>query len=91
MNQISRCDFNCLDGIQEAFGVEPITKQQTPEMGNAFLFGIDTWDGRLALVVSSGFYYPPISPIIKTQNGGALWEKKFTCNTLLWKVTFIKD
>lgn len=67
------------------------TQQQTPEVGGAFLVGIDTWDGQVALVVSSGFYYPPVSPIIKTENGGALWEKKYTCSTLLMKVTFIKD
>jgi len=27
INQISKCDFNSLDSIQEAFSVEPITKQ----------------------------------------------------------------
>ncbi len=67
------------------------TKQETPGVGATFLVGIDNWDSQLALVVGYGFSYPPISPIIKTTNGGTLWEKKHHSSTQYWKVSFIKD
>ncbi len=67
------------------------TKQETPGVGATFLVGIDKWDSQLALVVGYGFSYPPISPIIKTTNGGTLWEEKHHSSTQYWKVSFIKD
>lgn len=67
------------------------TEQQTPGIGGTFAVGIDTWDGQLALAVPFADFYPPRCPIIKTYNGGGLWEKKYTCKSNLWKVTFIKD
>lgn len=67
------------------------TEQQTPGLGGNFMVGIDTWDGQLALAVPLSDVYPPRCPIIKTENGGALWEKKITLNSRLEKVTFIKD
>ena len=68
------------------------TKQQTPGIGGTFAVGIDTWDGQLALAVPFADFSPPICPIIKTENRGTtLWERKYTCNSNLWKVTFIKD
>lgn len=67
------------------------TKQQTPGVGGNFMVGIDTWDSQMAISVSYSDFYPARCPIIKTDNGGALWEKKFTAKSQLWKVTFIKD
>ncbi len=67
------------------------TKQQTPGIGGTFAVGIDTWDGQLALAVPFADFSPARCPIIKTENGGALWEKKITINSQLWKVSFIKD
>jgi photosystem II stability/assembly factor-like uncharacterized protein len=68
------------------------SKQPTPvEAHNSFLVGIDNWDRQLALVVSFDFIFPPISPILKTDNGGASWETKLSVNSIFGKVSFIKD
>lgn len=66
------------------------TLQQTGQ-GGYFMVGIDAWDSQLAIAVGAPLSMPIQSPIIKTGNGGTSWEKKYTCNTTLWKVTFIKD
>ena len=63
----------------------------TGSAGGSFLVGIDTWDGQLALVVGYGFYNPPISPILKTVNGGASWDSIYNYSMPFWKVSFIKD
>lgn len=60
-------------------------------VSGSFLVGLDSWDRDLALIVASGFYYPPDGPIIKTTNGGESWETVFVCDVPLWKVTFIRD
>ena len=68
------------------------TQQPSPvEAHNSFLVGIDNWDRQLALIVSFDFIVPPISPILKTDNGGASWETKHTVNSIFGKVSFIKD
>ena len=69
------------------------TQQGVPDVaGGSFLVGIDCWDEDLALVVASGFYYPPVSPILKTENGGSSpWTKQYMADAPLWKVSFIKD
>jgi len=68
------------------------TSQPVPgPVGGSFLVGIDTRDNELALVVGAGFYYPPVSPIIQTTNGGASWESKYWHNSIMQKVSFIKD
>ncbi len=69
------------------------TKQSigTSASGGDFLVGIDTWDGQSALSVGFANYWPPKCPILKTDNGGTLWERKYTTNSQLWKVSFIKD
>ena len=66
------------------------TKQPNASAGGSFMVGIDTWDDRTALCVGSAFYHPPISPILKTVDGGQSWEKKFEWSVQLWKVSFIK-
>lgn len=66
------------------------TKQESGQ-GGSYLVGIDTWDGKLAIVVGAPLSMPPKSPIIKTNNQGALWVTKHTTKSTLWKVSFIKD
>ena len=66
------------------------TIQETDE-GGSFLVGIDAWDSQLALVVGTLAGYPPYGPILKTSNGGTLWQKKNEYNTYLHKVSFIKQ
>ena len=63
---------------------------ETAAGGGNFLVGIDTWDGNVALCVPTSNFYPPFCPIVKTENRGASWEKKYICRSDLWKVTFIK-
>jgi len=66
-------------------------EQQTPGLGGNFMVGIDSWNNQLALSVPLSNVYPARCPIIKTENGGLLWNKKYTCNSNLLKVSFIKD
>ncbi|PLX01778.1 MAG: hypothetical protein C0595_13530 [Marinilabiliales bacterium] len=66
-------------------------KQETPDLGGTFLLGIDAYDNYSALAVSSVSSWPPVCPIIKTNNGGATWERKYTLYSSLNKVSFIKD
>jgi len=67
------------------------TEQQTVGLGQFFMLGIDAWDSQLALAVGSQAGPSNNCPIIKTSNGGVLWEQKFaTTNSSLRKVTFIK-
>lgn len=64
---------------------------QPTGQGGAFLLGIDAWDGNLALSVGEIAGWPKYGPIVKTSNGGTLWEKKAGYPTFLKKVTFIKN
>jgi len=65
--------------------------QQTGQ-GGFFMLGIDAWDSQLALAVGAPTGSSNNCPIIKTINGGALWENKYnTSNATLYKITFIKD
>ncbi len=41
INQISKCDFNSLDSIQEAFSVEPITKQFYEKLQHWYFWAIN--------------------------------------------------
>ncbi len=66
------------------------TSQHTGQ-GGYYLVGIDAWDSQLALVVGTSEQVPKNVPIIKTSNGGTQWEVKYTCNTDLNKVSFIKQ
>ncbi len=65
------------------------TLQQTGQ-GNNYMVGIDAWDSQLALAVGNSQGLPVNVPIIKTSNGGALWEVKHAYNSNLEKVSFIK-
>lgn len=67
-------------------------KQQTVGLGQFYMLGIDAWDSQLAIAVGAQAGPSNNCPIIKTSNGGALWEQKYTTsNSTLRKVTFIKD
>jgi len=65
-------------------------EQQTGQ-GGQYLVGIDAWDSQLALAVGTSDGWPPQGSILKTSNGGTLWETKHTYNSYLSKVTFIKQ
>ena len=65
------------------------TSQQTNE-GGSYLFGIDAWDSRLALVVGESNGWPNRGPILKSSNGGANWGLKKVYRSNLSKVSFIK-
>lgn len=68
------------------------TKQDSPlSVKNCFLVGIDTWDNQTALIASYAFYHPPVSPMIKTTNGGNTWDSTYAYKGQFWKVSFIKD
>ena len=64
--------------------------QETNE-GGSYLFGIDTWDGRLALAVGESNGWPNRGPILKSSNGGTNWELKKVYRSNLYKVSFIKQ
>lgn len=66
------------------------TDQPTGQ-GGEFLVGIDTWDSQLALTVGALAGWPPEGVILKTTNGGTLWETKHTYNTYLNKVSCIEQ
>jgi photosystem II stability/assembly factor-like uncharacterized protein len=64
--------------------------QETNE-GGSYLFGIDAWDSRLALVVGESNGWPNRGPILKSSNGGTSWELKKVYRSNLSKVSFIKQ
>lgn len=64
--------------------------QQTNE-GGSYLVGIDAYDSQLALVVGTLSGWPPYGPILKTSNGGTLWQTKHVYNSYLNNVSFIKQ
>ena len=63
--------------------------QETNE-GGSYLFGIDAWDNRLALVVGESNGWPNRGPILQSSNGGANWGLKKVYRSNLSKVSFIK-
>lgn len=66
------------------------TKQASVGPGGMWLFGIDYYDRNLAIIVaqSSSSW---TGKIIKTSNGGNIWELKYQSRAWLNKVSFIKD
>jgi photosystem II stability/assembly factor-like uncharacterized protein len=64
---------------------------QSTNQGGYFLIGIDAWDSQLALVVGASANWPLTGSILKTSNGGALWETKYIYKSYLNKVSFIKE
>jgi photosystem II stability/assembly factor-like uncharacterized protein len=64
--------------------------QETNE-GGSYLFGIDAWDTRLALVVGEANGWPNRGPILKSSNGGVSWGLIKVYRSNLSKVTFIKQ
>jgi len=99
-------DINCLKMLDKqswwgAFDLENIlitnntgstwNNQQSVDTGNMFLVGIDAYDENLALITGQTTGYIKEGKIIKTSNGGDLWELKYFCKSSLYKVSFIKD
>jgi photosystem II stability/assembly factor-like uncharacterized protein len=67
------------------------TSQETGQSA-FFMMGIDAWDRQLALSVGAPAGPLNNCPIIKTSNGGASWEKKYTTSgATLAKVSFIRE
>jgi len=98
-------DINCLtmldaqtwwgafdyDGIFiTADGGTSWTKQSSAGPGGMWLFGIDYYDRNLAIIVAqSSMSFT--GKILKTSDGGRLWELKLHSRTWLNKVSFIKN
>ncbi|MFH1160160.1 MAG: YCF48-related protein [bacterium] len=67
-----------------------ISQTITPSQGGMFLVGIDAYDRQLALSVGLISGYPPAGSIVRTSDGGNVWEVTYTCKSSLSKVSFIK-
>jgi len=68
------------------------TKQPTVGLGQFYMLGIDAWDSQLAVAVGVQAGPSNNCPILKTSDGGGLWEQKFTTTgSSLRKVTYIKN
>jgi photosystem II stability/assembly factor-like uncharacterized protein len=81
-----------LDGIYSTKdGGTSWIKQQSAGPGNMFLVGIDAFNDQIAVIVGMTAGWPPAGKIIKTSNGGNLWELKYHCNSPLYKISFIKE
>jgi photosystem II stability/assembly factor-like uncharacterized protein len=81
-----------LDGIYiTKDGGNSWIQQQSAGPGNMFLVGIDAYNDQNALIVGMTAGWPPEGKIIKTSNGGNLWELKYHSNSPLNKVSVIKE
>ncbi len=102
---IDGADINCLTMLDfqtwwGAFDYEGIyittdsgaswTKQTSVGPGAMYLFGIDYYDKDLAIIVGQSSV-SLLGKIIKTDNGGGLWELKYLSRSWLNKVSFIKN
>ncbi|MEI7896807.1 MAG: YCF48-related protein [bacterium] len=65
-------------------------KQSSAGPGGMWLYGIDYYDRNLAVIVAPSSSTPN-GKIIKTSNGGNLWELKYSSRSGLFKVSFIKN
>jgi photosystem II stability/assembly factor-like uncharacterized protein len=98
-------DINCLAVLDAqtwwgAFDYEGIyitanggaswTKQPSAGPGGMWLLGIDYYDRNLAVIVAPSSS-SPTGKIIKTSDGGNLWEIKYHSRSGLFKVSFIKN
>jgi photosystem II stability/assembly factor-like uncharacterized protein len=66
------------------------TKQSSAGPGGMWLYGIDYYDRNLAIIVAPNSS-SPTGKIIKTSNGGKVWELKYNSRSGLFKVSFIKN
>lgn len=66
------------------------TKQTSVGPPGMWLFGIDYYNRDQAVIVGKSSH-SPIGKIIKTSNGGNLWELKYQTRSWLNKVSFVKD
>ncbi len=101
---IGGADMNCLAMIDAqtwwgAFDYDVIfittdggtwTKQTSAGPGAMWLYGIDYYDRNLAVIVALSSVLPT-GKIIKTSNGGDVWELKYNSRSALFKISFIKN
>ena len=66
------------------------TKQSSAGPGGMWLYGIDYYDRNLAVIVALSSD-SPTGKIIKTSNGGKVWELKYNSRSGLFKVSYIKN
>jgi photosystem II stability/assembly factor-like uncharacterized protein len=66
------------------------TKQTSVGPGGMWLFGIDYYDRDQVIIVGQSSS-SKTGKIIKTSNGGDLWELKYSAKAWMNKVCFIKD
>ncbi len=66
------------------------TNQSSSGPGGMWLYGIDYYDRNLAVIVAPSSS-TPTGKIIKTSNGGKVWELKYNSRSGLFKVSFIKN
>ncbi|MFH1936040.1 MAG: YCF48-related protein [Bacteroidota bacterium] len=66
------------------------TSQNSVGPQNMYLVGIDAFSDQMALITGQSAGYPPAGKILKTTNGGALWEMTYSCRSILNKVRFAK-
>lgn len=66
------------------------TKQVSAGPGGMWLFGIDYYDRNQAIIVAQSSM-SMTGKILKTSNGGNLWDLKYHSRTWLNKVSFIKN
>ena len=66
------------------------TRQTSVGPGGMWLFGIDYYDRNLAIIVAQSSM-SLTGKIIKTSNGGSIWELKYHSRSWLNKISFIKD
>jgi photosystem II stability/assembly factor-like uncharacterized protein len=66
------------------------TNQSSAGPGAMWLYGIDYYDRNLAVIVAPSSS-SPTGKIIKTSNGGKVWELKYNSRSGLFKVSFIKN
>lgn len=66
------------------------TKQSSAGPGGMWLLGIDYYDRNLAVIVAPSSS-SPTGKIIKTSDGGKVWELKYNSRSGLFKVSYIKN
>lgn len=72
-------------------GGDTWTDQSVAAAGGLYLVGIDAYDSDLALVVGQTNGFPPLGKILRTSDGGDLWNDVFTSGSEFYKISFIRE
>jgi len=106
IEETSGGDMNCLkmldaqtwwgafdyDGINiTKNGGDSWTQQNSVQPKNMFLVGIDSYDYNLCVITGADAYNYHHGKIIKTSDGGQLWELCIETDAWMNKVSFIKE